>query len=224
MVGSGQGVMHAEAGQIRAGMERFGLVADDARLVAMLQHLEAVRKWAKTYNLVARGDLETLVARHLLDALAIHQWVPSGRMLDVGSGAGFPGIPLAIVRSDVKVCLVDSVGKRVRFLRHVVRQLSLQNIEVAQSRVEDFDAREPFDAIVCRAFASLSDFMALTRHVAGPRCRFLAIKGRYPEAELKDLPDWVRVDSVEKYDVPDLHATRHLVIMSISSLAGRMGD
>jgi 16S rRNA (guanine527-N7)-methyltransferase len=205
-------------------LEQIGLVSDDTQLVAMLQHLESVRKWANTYNLVARGDLEALVTRHLLDALAIHQWVPSGRMLDVGSGAGFPGIPLAIVRRDVKVCLVDSMGKRVRFLRHVARQLSLENIEVAQSRVEEFDVREPFNTIVCRAFASLSDFMALTRHVAGPFSRFLAIKGRFPEAELANLPDWVRIDSVEKYDVPDLHATRHLVIMSISSQAGRMGD
>ena len=139
-----------------------------------------------------------------------------GRVLDVGTGAGLPGIPLAIMDPELDVTLLDSTAKKVRFLNHVMRVLNLQNVEAAQARVEEYNAYAPFDVVVSRAFSSLADYAGAARHLLGPRSRLLAMKGKRPEAEISDLPDWIMVEAVEKLAVPGLHADRHLVIMSLT--------
>jgi 16S rRNA (guanine527-N7)-methyltransferase len=138
-------------------------------------------------------------------------------VLDVGSGAGFPGVPLALVNPEKHFLLLDSAGKRVRFLRHVVRTLGLENVTVSQSRVEEFKHGAPFDTIVSRAFSSLALYAARVGHLAGDLTRMLAIKGRLPSEELAALSPSVKVEAVEAYQVPGLHAERHVVIMSLSS-------
>jgi len=202
--------------QLARGLAALGLPLRPEAVDRVLEHAALIRKWTGSYNLVARGDLDALVGRHILDSLATHPFISTGSLLDAGSGAGFPGIPLAIAMPDSDVTLLDSSGKKTRFLRHVIRSLNLENAQAVNSRLEDYRRDEGFTAIICRAFSSLADFISGIRHLARPETRILAMKGRMPEQELDDLPGWIRVNAVERIEVPDLHAERHLVIMSIA--------
>lgn len=205
-----------ERAELECGLMRLGLAAPAALADRLMQHVALIRRWARSYNLVARGDLGALIGRHVLDSLAIHDHVGPKSLLDVGSGAGFPGLPLAIARPGIEVTLLDSSGKRIRFLRHVVRSLDLENVQVVQARVQDHQAATAPDSIVSRAFSSLAEFAAAVRHLVGPATQVLAVKGRYPREELEKLPGWVTVEAVSQYHVPDLRAERHLVIMRLS--------
>lgn len=180
----------------------------------LLDYLALLERWNRTYNLTAVRDPGDMVTRHVLDSLSVLPWVPAGRLLDAGSGAGLPGVPLAIARPELQVTLLDSAGKKIRFLNQVRRELVLDNITPVQSRLEAYRPDRAFDAIVSRAFSSLADFAAAARHLAG-HARLLAMKGRYPGAELRALPEWLRVDAVEALVVPGLQEERHLVIMSL---------
>ncbi len=157
------------------------------------------------------------MTRHLLDSLSIRPWVRSGSLLDVGSGAGFPGLPLAILDPGMPVTLLDSAGKKVRFLRHVVRSLGLANVELVHSRIERFSPAREFSNITSRAFSSLPAFAEAVRHVAGADTRLLAMKGKHPQQELDGLPDWVAVEAVHRIEVPGLGAERHVVLMSLTA-------
>jgi 16S rRNA (guanine527-N7)-methyltransferase len=201
---------------LEAGLRAFGLRPEPEAVARLLGHARLVREWSRAYNLVARGDLDALVRRHVLDSLAIHELVAPGRLLDVGSGAGFPGLPLAIVLPGLEATLIDSSGKRARFLGHVVRVLGLERVRVVQARVEEFAADRPCNTVVSRAFSSLSAFAHKVRHLCDADTRVLALKGQQPDAELEALPGWVTIESVRRYDVPDLHAERHVVIMALS--------
>lgn len=194
----------------------WGDPKDDAGKTALLvQYLEELRHWNRAYNLTSVDDPEEMAIRHVLDSLAIAPWV-HGRVLDVGTGAGLPGIPLAIMDPELDVILLDSTGKKVRFLRHVARKLGIQNVEAVQSRAEDYRALVPFDVIVSRAFSALAEFARATRHLLGARSRLLAMKGRRPTEEIAALPGRITVEAVEKLAVPGLHEARHLVIMSLT--------
>ncbi len=175
--------------------------------------MELLKEWSGTYNLVAPGERNFLLVRHILDSLAIASWLQPGSLLDVGTGAGLPGLPLAIINPEMDVTLLDSVGKKIRFIRHVGRVLQLSNIHPLQQRAEKLD--QPFANITSRAFASLQGFAAAIRPCATESTRLLAMKAAYPHAELEALPGWVNVLSVEKMAVPYLHAERHLVIMAL---------
>lgn len=163
-----------------------------------------------------RDPLE-MVPRHLLDSLAVLPHVGEGRLLDVGAGAGLPGIPLAIAKPALQVTLVDSAGKKVRFMRHVKRALGLENIEPLHLRIESLQPGAAFDSVISRAFTSLAEFAASVRHLAAPGTRLLAMKGRRPDAEIGELPAWLSLDAVQELRVPGLHEQRHLVIMSVCS-------
>lgn len=178
------------------------------------RHISLLRHWNQAYNLVASADLGDLLVRHVLDSLSILPFVTGGSLLDVGTGAGFPGVPLAIMNPQLECTLLDSSGKKIRFLRHVKRTLKLDNIHPVQSRVEAYEARISFENITSRAFASLAEFATGVRHLAGSNSRLLAMKGKSPEGEISALPGWVKIESVEKISVPGLRAERHLVIMS----------
>lgn len=181
----------------------------------LLQYLDLLWRWNQAYNLTAVREPEQMIPRHLLDSLAILPWAGHGRMCDAGTGAGLPGVPLAIMRPDLHVTLLDSVGKKVRFLRQVRRELRLDNIEPVQARLETFRHAGGFDTVVSRAFASLAEFAALARHLLRQDSRLLAMKGRYPTDEIAALPGWLQVDSVEQLSVPGLQEQRHLVMMSL---------
>lgn len=189
--------------------------AVEARAKQLIEYLTQLRRWNRAYNLTAIDDPGQMVIRHLLDSLAVAPWV-HGRVLDVGTGAGLPGLPLAIMDPELDVTLLDSTAKKVRFLDHVLRTLKLQNVETVQARVETYQLLAPFDVVISRAFSSLAEYAAVSRHLLGPRSRLLAMKGKRPDTELGELPEWIIVEAVEKLAVPGLQEERHLVIMSLN--------
>jgi 16S rRNA (guanine527-N7)-methyltransferase len=153
----------------------------------------------------------------VLDSLSITPWLQPGSLLDVGTGAGLPGLPLAIIQPEMEVTLLDSAGKKIRFIRHVGRVLKLDNIHPQHQRIESLAKDRTFANITSRAFATLKEFSEAVRPYADETSWLLAMKGAYPAQELEALPEWVNVERTEKLNVPYLHAERHLVIMSISA-------
>lgn len=202
--------------RLERGLRELGISSAPGTVERLLSYASLLRKWNRSYNLVSASDLQVLVPRHLLDSLAIQPYLKPGSLLDVGSGAGLPGLPLALANPALDCTLLDSSGKKIRFLRHVKRSMALDNIQPVQARAQDFQSTRAFDNITCRAFASLAEFAAAVRHLAGPGSGLLAMKGRLPSEELAELPPWLKVDAVERISVPDLHGERHLVIMSVS--------
>ena len=200
---------------LRGGLERLALPLPDGAASALLAYVELLARWNRTYNLTAVRNPVEMVTRHVLDSLAVTPWLQADRLMDAGAGAGLPGIPLAIANPSLEVTPVDSAGKKIRFMNHVKRQLELANVHPLHARVEQLEPAEPFEAVISRAFTSLESFATSVRHVVGRNGRLLAMKGHFPEDEIDGLPNWVRVDAVEKIVVPGLHENRHLVIMSL---------
>jgi len=198
--------------KLESGLARLELEVSPKAIDDLLSFMDLLKEWSGTYNLVAPGERNFLLARHVLDSLSIASWLQPGSLLDVGTGAGLPGLPLAIVKPDMETTLLDSAGKKIRFLRHVGRTLKLANIHPLHQRVEDLD--QPFANITSRAFASLLGFVTAVRPCANESTRLFAMKAAYPHQELEELPDWVNVLSVEELTVPYLHAERHVVIMT----------
>lgn len=191
------------------GLEALGLPANLEHPLGT--YLELLARWNKAYNLTAVTDPRQMVTHHLLDSLAVLPWIHGSRIADVGSGAGLPGIPLAIARAQLTVVLVDTVGKKVRFQKQAILELGLSHVSAVHTRVENYRPGEPFDTVISRAFASIADFVALAGNLAAPDGRLLAMKGREPSNELKALPEaWV-VEEVHEIRVPGLDAERHLV-------------
>ncbi len=180
----------------------------------LIGYVELLHKWNKAYNLTSVRDPMQMLVRHILDSIVVNPHLQGSRFIDVGTGPGLPGIPLAIVRPDAHFTLLDSLGKRVRFLRQVQHELGLSNIEPVQSRVEDFVAEPPFDGVISRAFASLQDMLSWCHHLpAKPEGRFYALKGVRPDDELAILPAGITLESVIRLQVPELDGERHLVIL-----------
>jgi 16S rRNA (guanine527-N7)-methyltransferase len=203
------------ADRLRDGLSELTGEAPDERLCdRLMAYLDLLIRWNRAYNLTAVKQPAEMVTRHLLDSLSVLPWLNGRRLLDAGSGAGLPGVPLAIARPDLRVILLDSAGKKNRFLNEVRRALPLENIEPVQARLEAFEPDPPVDEVISRAFASLDTFVRAARHFAP--VRLLAMKGRYPGVELEALPPGTRVDRVEKLAVPGLQEQRHLVIMSLN--------
>ena len=195
---------------LEAGLRQLGL--DAALAEPLLAYLALLARWNATYNLTAIRDPREMLVKHLLDSLAMHAHLDGiGNLADLGTGPGLPGIPLAIARPDLQVVLVESNGKKARFLREAVRQLKLGNANVAESRIEAFDARGRFDAITARALATLPLILELGGHLPGPDGRLLAMKGVLPADEIAALPAGWRLAAVHPLRVPGLDAERHLV-------------
>jgi len=201
--------------KLESGIDRLGLDVSSAAVEKLLAFMALLKEWSGTYNLVAPREREFLLTRHLLDSLSIAPWLREGSLLDVGTGAGLPGLPLAIIKPEMEVTLLDSAGKKIRFIRHVDRTLKLGNIHPLHQRIEDLSGAV-YANITSRAFASLREFVEAVRPCADQSTRLLAMKGVNPRQELEELPDWVNVESVKPLTVPYLHAERHLVLMSIS--------
>ena len=203
--------------KLESGLARMGLDIPPGAVDGLLAYMDLLKEWSGTYNLVAKRERGFLLARHVLDSLSIARWLQPGSLLDVGTGAGLPGLPLAIIKPEMEVSLLDSAGKKIRFIRHVGRTLKLANIHPLQQRIEALTECGVFANITSRAFASLKEFVEAVRPCADETTRLLAMKGAHPGPELEELPGWVNVQSVEQLTVPYLHAERHLVIMSISN-------
>ena len=207
---------HPERIKLESGLARLRLDVPPGAIDGLLTYMDLLKEWSGAYNLVAPRERDFLLARHILDSLSVTRWLQPGSLLDVGTGAGLPGLPLAIIRPETEVTLLDSAGKKIRFIRHVGRTLKLANIHPLQQRVEEMAGSEAFGNITSRAFASLKKFVDAVKPCVDENTRLLAMKGAYPGQELEELPDRVSVKSVEQLTVPYLHAERHLVIMSIS--------
>ena len=181
----------------------------------LLAYLDELLKWNAAYNLTSVREPEAMVTRHLLDSLVLQAHI-RGPLLDVGSGAGLPGIPLAIANPDLAVTVLDSNGKKARFLRHAVRVLKLDNVAVVEARVEDYRPERPFAAITSRAFTALRDFFSLTEHLLAADGHWLAMKGKLDPQETQHLPAGVGIVDIKPLTVPGLAEARHLVIAARS--------
>ena len=188
---------------------------DEAVREALLIYLQLLARWNATYNLSAIRDPGEMLVRHIFDSLSVCPLLHGRRLADIGTGPGLPGIPLALACPDLEVTLVESNGKKTRFLREAVRTLSLDaRCAVVQTRVEQYRPDQSFDTVTSRAFASLVDFVTASRHLLAPDGRWLAMKGRRPDDEIAELPADIRVESVVPLTVPDLAGERHAVIMA----------
>jgi 16S rRNA (guanine527-N7)-methyltransferase len=179
----------------------------------LVAYVDMLNKWNKAYNLTSVRDPNEMLVRHILDSIVVAPHLKGERFIDVGTGPGLPGIPLSIVRPECQFTLLDSLGKRVRFLKQVQHELKLENISPVQSRVEDFPAEPPFDGVISRAFASLNDMVSWCHHLPGEQGRFYALKGVMPEEEIAQLPEGYSVETAVKLKVPQLTGERHLVII-----------
>lgn len=199
-------------------LDEAGISLSDHQQQQLVGYVNLLHKWNKAYNLTSVRDPNEMLIRHILDSIVVAPYLQGTRFIDVGTGPGLPGIPLSIVRPESHFTLLDSLGKRVRFLRQVQHELHLENIAPVQSRVEDFPAEPPFDGVICRAFASLNDMVSWCRHLPGEQGRFYALKGLVPEDEITLLPAEFTVESIEKLHVPHLEGERHLVVVKANKV------
>lgn len=201
---------------LEGGLEELALPLPELSRRQLLQYVVLLEKWNRTYNLTAVRTQEDMVSHHLLDSLAIlpHLPLPEAEpaLADAGSGAGLPGIPIALARPGWQVTLVESSAKKAAFLRQAVIELGMKNVEVREARVEQWHPASGFAVVVSRAFAGLAQFIAACRHLVAPRGVLAAMKGRDPQAELAGLPEGWACAAPIRLRVPLLHAHRHLVI------------
>jgi len=203
------------ATRLAAGLTRLGIELTAEQNEKLLAFRDLLLKWNKTYNLTALRDPEQAISHHLLDSLAILPHVGNGPLLDVGSGGGLPGIPLAIARPELSVSMVDTVQKKATFLQQAAIQLGLKNVTVHHARVEQLAGQ--YAQISSRAFAEIGLFTSLTRHLLAPGGRWLAMKGIRPDDEINTLPADIVVDQIIPLHVPGLDAERHLIILKAGS-------
>lgn len=188
-----------------------GISLSDHQQQQLVAYVELLHKWNKAYNLTSVRDPNEMLVRHILDSIVVAPYLKGERFIDVGTGPGLPGIPLAIVLPQAQFTLLDSLGKRVRFLRQVQHELKLDNVTPVQSRVEEFPAQPPFDGVISRAFASLNDMVSWCHHLPGEQGCFYALKGLVPDDEIAQLPEEYQVEEIVKLQVPQLDGERHLV-------------
>lgn len=179
----------------------------------LIQYLQLIVKWNRIHNLTAIRNPQDMLSHHLLDSLSVNPWVNAENLLDVGTGAGLPGIPLAILRPELRVTLSDSNNKKSIFQQQVQIELGLKNVIVKTGRVEDLATTEKFDGIISRAFSELALFTNLTKHLLAVDGYWYAMKGMYPTEEYENLPDCVRLEAMHELEVPMLNAQRHLLVM-----------
>lgn len=203
------------------GIEQAKLAITDEAKQKLLDYLALMQKWNKVHNLTAVRDANEMVTLHLLDSLVVLPHIDAKHLLDVGSGAGLPGIPLAICLPDLQVTVIDSNSKKVSFMRQAKAELGITNLEVLAGRVEDIAPTKKFEIIISRAFSDLSLFISLTRHLLDVQGKWLAMKGVYPEAELIDLVKntGLTASKVELLNVPGLEAQRHLVFLPNNTIS-----
>ncbi|WP_448212324.1 16S rRNA (guanine(527)-N(7))-methyltransferase RsmG [Colwellia sp. MEBiC06753] len=185
---------------------------NEQQIDQLVQYVELLNKWNKAYNLTSVRNPEEMLVKHILDSLVVGKYLKGNSFIDVGTGPGLPGIPLAILYPERNFVLLDSLGKRITFLRQVVFQLKLENVEPLKSRVEDFTPENLFDGVLSRAFSSLQDMVAWCQHlIAVDTGKFYALKGVYPADELNALPSNIELIASHELHVPELTGERHLI-------------
>jgi 16S rRNA (guanine527-N7)-methyltransferase len=206
--------MQATTADLCGGAQQLGVALDAGMASRLLRLLEELERWNRAFNLTGIETQAAMVATHLLDSLAAGSDLAGLRIADLGTGAGFPGLPLAIAHPERQFTLIDGTAKKIRFVNHAVRTLGLSNVEAVHARAESMRPTEPFDTVIARAVAPLAKLAALARPLSRPGTRLLALKGKRPTAELAALPsDWELL-GVRELSVPGLDAERCLVTLS----------
>lgn len=188
-----------------------GIVITDTQKTQLVQLVELLHKWNKAYNLTSVRDPDAMLVKHILDSLVVSPHLHGERFIDVGTGPGLPGLPLAIINPDKQFVLLDSLGKRINFIRQVIQELGLTNVTPVKSRVEEYQPDVGFDCVLSRAFASLEDMLTWCHHLPSAQGSFLALKGQYPGPELAQLPANIRLVACHELRVPELEGERHLL-------------
>lgn len=199
--------------KLRQLMAQTSLQLSEQQLQQLVQYVQLLDKWNSAYNLTSVRDPMEMLVKHIMDSLAVAPYIKGQRIIDVGTGPGLPGIPLAICFPEKEFTLLDSLGKRIRFLNQVKLQLGLKNVTPLQSRVEEHQPDPGYDVVLSRAFASLSDMIGWCAHLPANNGQFLAMKGAQAAEEIAALPDFVKVVANETLFVPELTGQRFLVIV-----------
>jgi 16S rRNA (guanine527-N7)-methyltransferase len=208
------------ADQLKRGLIALGLTLERDIQERLLDYIALIEKWNRVYNLTAIREPEKMVSHHLLDSLGVAPHLHGKRLLDVGSGAGLPGIPLALAKPEMHITLLDSNHKKAAFLNQAVIELELQNAEVCAERVESWQTQNGFDVIISRAFSDMGEFVRITRHLLAPGGMFAAMKGLHPYEEIDKLPPECKVRQVLPLAIPGLEGARHLVLIGLDDQAG----
>jgi len=198
--------------QLKILINKTSLELSEQQITSLVDYVELLNKWNKAYNLTSVRNPEDMLIKHIMDSLMVGPLLEGKRFIDVGTGPGLPGIPLAIAYPEKDFILLDSLGKRVTFLKQVTYELSLKNVTPVQSRVEKFQPQEKLDGVLSRAFSSLNDMVTWCDHlVSKDQGKFLALKGQFPHEEMDNLPNNVEMLKSHTIIVPQLNAERHLI-------------
>ena len=184
----------------------------------LLELIDELLRWNRTYNLTAITQRDEMITHHLLDSLSVQSALHGTTIADVGTGAGFPGLPLAVVEPERRFTLIDSNNKKVRFVSHAAHRLALSNVSAVHARSESFKAATPFDTVIARAFAALPELLKLVAPLCGPQTRVLAMKGKRPDDEIAGVPSTWKILEVRPLEVPGLNEERHLVTLKRAPL------
>ncbi|MDO6500586.1 16S rRNA (guanine(527)-N(7))-methyltransferase RsmG [Photobacterium sanguinicancri] len=190
------------------------LVVSEQQIDQLIGYVALLHKWNKAYNLTSVRDPHEMIVKHIMDSIVVSEHLVGDRFIDVGTGPGLPGIPLAIMNPEKSFTLLDSLGKRIRFIRQVVFELKITNVTPVQSRVEEFQPEIGFDGVLSRAFASMNDMVSWCHHLPADTGCFMALKGQFDQQEVAELPEWCSVTEVKSLQVPELDGERHLVILT----------
>ena len=200
--------------RLEALLAQTTLVVSDTQKQQLLKLVALLHKWNKAYNLTSVRDPEEMLVKHIMDSIVVSPYLSGQRFIDVGTGPGLPGLPLAIMNPDKEFVLLDSLGKRIRFITQAVHELQLTNVTPVQSRVEEYQPEVKFDGVLSRAFASLEDMLHWCQHLPAADGVFLALKGVQPSAEIASLNSKFKLEAAHKLIVPELEGERHLIVMS----------
>ena len=206
-------IAYSERDTLTSGADALGVALDAAMLDRLSHYLDLLVKWNRVHNLTAVRERTEMVTLHLLDSLAVLPHLAPGRLIDVGAGAGLPGIPIAIAAPTRAVCVLDSNQKKTAFLRQVGAELGLANLDVVSERAEVYRPQRAFDLAIARAYADLAGFAAACTHLLRPGGEMVAMKGLHPREEIARLPTAVRVLRIVPLEIPGLAAARHLIVM-----------
>lgn len=180
----------------------------------LIGYVQMLDKWNKAYNLTSVRNPMDMLVKHIMDSIVVSPYLSGKHFIDVGTGPGLPGIPLAIMNPNYQFTLLDSLGKRIRFIKQVLHELAIDNVMPIQSRVEEFQPEDGFDGVISRAFASMIDMVEWCQHLPKPGSGvFLALKGQLPEDEIKQLPESLVVSNIHALQVPELEGDRHLIVL-----------
>ena len=201
------------AEQLQRLIKESGLSVSEQHQAQLVRLVELLNKWNKAYNLTSVRNPADMLVKHIMDSIIVSPHLDGQRFIDVGTGPGLPGLPLAIINPDKEFFLLDSLGKRIRFIKQVVHELNLTNVTPVQSRVEEFEPETGFDGVISRAFASLDDMLDWCHHLPHSEGKFYALKGLVPDEELSHLKAGLQLEQVYPLQVPRLDGERHLVVV-----------